>query len=85
MRETLPDLKQLTDAEKDALIVELWEENQSLGKQLLEMAERLAKIEEKLNKPPKTSKKTNYHAFIHALRNRFQSVVSILYPMAFEV
>ena len=59
MRETLPDLKQLTDAEKDALIVELWEENQSLGKQLLEMAERLAKIEEKLNKPPKTSKNSS--------------------------
>jgi hypothetical protein len=59
MRENLPDLKQLTDAEKDALIIELWEENQNLRRQLLEMAERLAKLEAKLNEPPKTSKNSS--------------------------
>ncbi|MEW6735883.1 MAG: hypothetical protein AB1489_31610 [Acidobacteriota bacterium] len=52
-------MKQLREAEKDALIVELWEENQSLRKQLLEMAERLAKIEETLNEVPKTSKNSS--------------------------
>ena len=59
MRETLPDLKQLTDAEKDALIIELWEENQRLRSQILAMEERLAKLEAKLNEPPKTSKNSS--------------------------
>src|SRR5713101_6399729 len=66
MREKLPELKQLTDAEKDALIVELWEENlklrvenEMLRVQVGEMEQRLAALETKLNEPPKTSKNSS--------------------------
>jgi transposase len=62
MRTELPNLKEPSSWEKDELIIELWEENvrlrgenQELKTQIIELEKRLAAIEEKLNKPPKTS------------------------------
>ena len=48
MREYLPDLNHLTDREKDALIVELWEEIQQLRARVKEVEQRFAVLEAKV-------------------------------------
>ena len=59
MRDQLPELNQLTDAEKDALIVELWEENRQLRARVREVEERLSALEGKMKEPPKTPKNSS--------------------------
>ena len=55
MREYLPDLNHLTDREKDALIVELWEGIQQLRASVKEVEQRFAVLEAKVKGPPKPS------------------------------
>ena len=57
----LPDLSQLSDAEKDALIVALWTQldaalaaNAELMAKVAALTARVAELEAKLNEPPKT-------------------------------
>ncbi len=57
----LPDLGQLSDAEKDALIVALWTQldaalaaNAELMAKVAALTARVAELEAKLNEPPKT-------------------------------
>ena len=57
--EHLPPLKQLSHQEKDALILKLWEENRQLRKEIQQLKVRLAKLEAKLNDPPKTSENSS--------------------------
>jgi transposase len=59
MREYLPDLNHLTDREKDALIVELWEEIQQLRARVKEVEQRFAVLEAKVKEPPKTSQNSS--------------------------
>jgi hypothetical protein len=62
MRESLPDLTTLSHAQKDALILELWDENVRLRReveflrgQVAELVRRILELEAKLNRPPKDS------------------------------
>lgn len=50
--EQLPSLKQLSESEKEALIIALWEENQRLKK-------RLGEVEGRLNKPKKGARNSS--------------------------
>jgi transposase len=59
---TLPDLSKLSPEEKDALILELWNENVRLSREvellrgrIAELEHRLGELEAKLNRPPKDS------------------------------
>jgi hypothetical protein len=54
MREYLPDLNHLTDREKDALMVELWEETQQLRARVKEVEQRFVVLEAKVKEPPKS-------------------------------
>ena len=62
----LPDLSQLSDAEKDALIVALWIQldaalaaNAKLMAKVEAPTARVAELEAKLNEPPKTPKNSS--------------------------
>lgn len=62
MRESLPDLTTLSHAQKDALILELWDENVRLRREvellrgrIAKLERRLLELEAKLNRPPKDS------------------------------
>lgn len=62
MRESLPDLATLSHAQKDALILDLWNENVRLSREvellrgrIAELEHRLLELEAKLNRPPKDS------------------------------
>jgi transposase len=53
----LPDLSSLSHAQKDELILVLWEQVQSLTRQLLAMQERVAQLEARLSLSSKNSSK----------------------------
>jgi hypothetical protein len=59
MCEHLPDLNHLTDREKDALIVGLWEEIQQLRARVKEVEQRFAVLEAKGKEPPKMSQNSS--------------------------
>lgn len=59
MREQLPELANLSEREKDALVVELWAENQALRQMVKLLEERVAILEAKLKEPPKTPKNSS--------------------------
>jgi transposase len=52
---TLPDLSTLSHAEKDALIIALWQQVQALTKQVETLSKRVAELEARLGEPPKSS------------------------------
>jgi transposase len=73
MRDQLPELSHLNEAEKDALIAELWEESQmlraayqGLGEEhevlrakVVALEQRLARLEAKLSEPPRTARNSS--------------------------
>ena len=55
----LPDLERLSHAEKDVLIVALWEQLNVALARIDELTTRVAELEAKLNEPPKTPRNSS--------------------------
>ena len=55
----LPDLERLSLAEKDVLIVALWEQLNVALARIDELTTRVAELEAKLNEPPKTPRNSS--------------------------
>src|SRR5260221_12063092 len=51
----LPDLSTLTHAEKDALILALWQQVQALSEQVQVLRHEVAELRARLGEPPKSS------------------------------